>query len=349
MSSSIYAMLLAAGRGTRLQQLSDERPKPLLPVCNQSLIRWAAQLCLHHGIQDLTINLHHLGELIRKELGDGSRWGARVIYSPEEEILGTGGGIKAMAALRPRGTCIVINAKIVVDIDLQEVLDSHRRSGALATLVVREDPAPEAWGAIGVDSRGQLVRLLDLRRPGTRPAKDYMFTGIHVLEPELIDAIPDGPCCVIRTAYARLFQQGAPLAGYVCQGYFQDHSTPDRYLRGNCNLLEGQARLAFSSAPLRGVDPTAMIDPEAQLIHPILIGPGAEVGAGAKVGPRVVLGEGSCVAAGVLIDHCVVWPEASVEEPSSEAIITPRIKVVVGSMAYPIALSQSSAKRSGAS
>jgi NDP-sugar pyrophosphorylase family protein len=326
MQDAPYAMLLSAGFGTRLRGLSEERPKPMLPVCDAPLVRWAASLCLRAGLRELAVNLHHKGEQLRAELGDGSRLGAgvRVHYSPEPEILGTGGGVRAMARLRPRGTCVAVNAKIVTDLDLGPVLEAHRRSGALATMVLKPDPQAERWGAVGVDEAGNLTRLLALRRPGRGASRDCIFTGIQILEPELVEAIPDGPCCIIRTAYTALFERGAPLAGYVHEGYFHEHSTPARYLEGNLNLLRGLAAPASAPGPLRGIDAEARVEEGARIEAPVRIAAGARIGAGACVGPEVVVGAGAQVAAGVELSRAVVWPGARVAASVASAIITPR-------------------------
>lgn len=326
MSAAPFAMLLSAGFGTRLRELSDERPKPMLPVCDAPLVRWAASLCTRAGIRELVVNLHHKGEQIRAELGDGGALGAgvRVHYSPEPEILGTGGGVKAMARLRPRGTCVAVNAKIVTDLDLCAALAFHHARGALATMVLKPDPQAERWGAIGVDEEGNLTRLLALRRPGRGASRECMFTGIQILEPELVEAIPDGPCCIIRTAYAALFERGAPLAGYVHEGYFHEHSTPARYLEGNLNLLRGLAAPASAPCPLRGIDAGAVVEAGARVEEPVRIAAGARIGAGARVGPEVVLGAGARVAEGVELSRAVVWPGARVTASVASAIVTPQ-------------------------
>ena len=331
-------MLLAAGLSTRLGPLSEQRPKPLLPLCNRPLIRWGVDLCQHHGINDFVVNLHLHGGQIEQELGDGAVADARVRYSVEEpEILGTGGGIKRMAAMMPRQTCLVANAKIICDVDLTAALELHRRSGALATMVVRPDENAERWGAIGVDPQGRVRRLLEQRGRGAERATARMFTGIHVLEPEFIDQIPDGPCCVIRTAYDELFRRGAPICGHVHRGYFYDHSTPARYLQGNVNLLEDRARLDHSRTPLAGVHSTARVDPAATLVEPLLLGPGARVEAGATVGPRVVLGRDAVVQAGVAISHSVVWDSVTVERSVSRAVVTPAAVVQIPDEGDPAA------------
>jgi mannose-1-phosphate guanylyltransferase len=321
MDEPLHGLLLAAGLSTRLGPLSVALPKPLLPVCNHPLLRWAVALCARSEIRGLAVNLHHLGERIRAELGDGSQLGVQVTYSPEPEILGTGGGIKRMAGLLGRGRCVVVNAKIVVDLDLADVLAFHRARGALATLVLRPDPFAERWGAIGLDEAGQVTRILE--HGADRPHTPYQFTGIHVLEPELIDAIPDGPCCVIRTAYLDLLARGAPLLGYVHRGYFYDHSTPARYLQGNLNLLAGQAEPACRPGPLRGVDPSAAVDPAAELVEPVLVGAGARIEAGARVGPNVALGPRARVAAGTTLRDAVVWPDAVADASGVRVVVTP--------------------------
>lgn len=320
MDEPLHGLLLAAGLSTRLGTLSTTLPKPLLPVCNHPLLRWAVALCARGEIRNLAVNLHHLGEQIRAELGDGSQLGARVAYSPEPEILGTGGGIKRMADLLGRGRYVVVNAKIVVDLDLTDVLAFHRARGALATLVLRPDPYAERWGAIGLDEEGRVTRILE--HGADRPHTPYQFTGIHVLEPEFVAAIPDGPCCVIRTAYLDLLARGAPLCGYVHRGYFYDHSTPARYLQGNLNLLAGQAEPACRPGPLRGVDPSAVVDPEAELVEPVLVGAGARIDAGARVGPNVAVGPRARVAAKTALRDAVVWPDAVAEVSGARVVFT---------------------------
>jgi NDP-sugar pyrophosphorylase family protein len=236
-----------------------------------------------------------------------------------------------------RATCVVLNAKIVVDLELEEVLIAHRGRGALATLVVRPDPNAERWGAIGVDSEGRVTSILDQTQGSSAGVvTPCQFTGIHVVEPELIEAIPEeGPSCVIRGAYTDLLRRGAPLFGFVHRGYFYDHSTPARYLQGNLNLLSGAAEPSHSPGPLSGVDPSAAIEPGARLVPPVLVGPGVVVEAGAIVGPRVVVGREARVTRDVRLEEAVVWPGASVERSGVHLVATPRGVVPVPRLADP--------------
>lgn len=302
-------MILAAGFGTRLGGLSDLRPKPLLPVCDVALLRYALALLRGHGVRDVIVNLHHRGELIEAELG------GEVAYSREETILGTGGGIRRASPFFGGETFAVMNGKIVLELDLDAVLAHHRRTGALATLVVREDPDAARWGAIDVGPDGMVRGMLG--------AGATMFTGVHLIEPRLLELLPaEGESCIVRQAYLPALAQGLPVAAYVARGYFFEHSTPERYLRGNLNLLGGGVTLAHPPGPLRGVDPTAQVEGEVDSDE-IRVGPGARVAAGARVGRGVVVGRNAEVAAAADLERVVVWPGARAEGALRDAIVTP--------------------------
>ncbi|MFH1131910.1 MAG: NDP-sugar synthase [Pseudomonadota bacterium] len=323
------AMILAAGMGTRMGSISEETPKPLLPVCNRPLIRWATQLFIHYGLKEIGVNLHHLGHLIKSELKVEESRETRFVFSPEPQILGTGGGIKAMASLLFRETAFVLNAKVVIDVDLQKLLAFHRSRNALATMVVFPHPNPEPWGAIGVDRGHWIVRILDKRKKNSSLAENFIFTGLHVLEPEFIDSIPEGPCCVVRTAYLEALENKGALAAYVHRGYFFEHSTPGRYLQGNFNLLDGAVNPPARPGPLCGVDPTAKIHSTAKIVGPVLIGAGCQIGPGAIVGPYAVLGDGVSVSKRVIVTRGVVWADVNLAEDCHRSIVTPRNRVEV--------------------
>jgi NDP-sugar pyrophosphorylase family protein len=307
-------MILAAGLGTRLGTISDERPKVLLPMCDQPLIRYALALVRAAGIGEVVVNLHHKAELIEAELGDGAAAGVRIAWSREPRILGTGGGVKQAAPLLGDEPFVIVNGKVVIDLDLAAVIAAHRASGALATMVVRRELEAQRWGAIDVAADGRVRQILG--------AGGYMFTGVHVLQPEMLARIPDGEQCIIRTAYRGALADGAPIHAFVQEGYFAEHSTPARYLDGNVALLHG-ATVSAPPAPLRGVDPTAAVGRGVVVREPVRVGPRARVGAGAVIGPDVVVGHDAEVAAGTRLRECVVWDGARVSGEHERAIITP--------------------------
>jgi NDP-sugar pyrophosphorylase family protein len=319
------ALILAAGLGTRLGSLSDERPKPLLPVCDIPLIRYAIALVAGHGVREIAVNLHHRGELIERELGDGASEGVHIRYSHEPTILGTGGGIRRLQDFLTDGgrdSFLVVNGKILIDVDLHAVVARHQATGAAATMVLRETPDAARWGAIEVDDAGRVTRIIGQGTPGARVC---MFTGVHVLAPPLVERLPpDGESDSIRQAYLPALADGEHIEGFLLDGYFHEHSTPARYLEGNWNALAGRARLRHPPGPLTGIDPTARLADPLKLSEPYRIGAGAVVGPHVILGPDVVIGAGARVEAGVRLERVVVWPGAVVTQSLNDAIVTPR-------------------------
>jgi len=327
------AMLLCAGFGTRLGPLSDERPKPLLPMLDVPLVRYGAALATGHGIADLVVNLHHHGDQFTAALGDGGDFGARIRYSREDPILGTGGGLKAARGLLdPDGTdapFVSMNGKLVIDADLTALLAHHRaaedraaRAGQrlLGTMVVRRVPDALSWGAVEVDGDGWVRNILGNGR--------HMFCGVHVTRPSVVGALPDGEACMVRQGYLPWMQDGrGVVAAFEHDGYFAEHSTPARYLRGNVDLLAGLARgqrpLAHPPAGIApGISPGARIAAATDVSPAALVADGAIVEAGARIGPGTVVGRGATIAAGAHLERTVVWPAARAEGRLADTIVT---------------------------
>jgi mannose-1-phosphate guanylyltransferase len=315
------AMLLCAGLSTRLGKLGAECPKPLLPVCGVPILHYGIANLVAHGVRDLVVNTHHRADLIREALGDGSRFGARIQYSHEPAILGTGGGLKhALPLLDPDGRdepFISVNGKLIFDLDVTALLDAYRRAGdILGMMVVRRVPDAKAWGAVDVrfDDRGPYV--VNVLGDG-----EHMFCGVHVTRPSIMARLPDGESDSIRQGYLPWMHAGGRVAAYEHeQGYFAEHSTPERYLESNWALLSGTA-LRNPPGPLTGVDPTATIDPRAKLVEPVRICARAVIGA-VTVGPHAVVGEGATVERDVT--RTVVWAGARADATNSaEPIVTP--------------------------
>jgi NDP-sugar pyrophosphorylase family protein len=321
------AMLLSAGMSTRLGALGDQRPKPLLPVCDIPILRYGIANLAAHSITDLVINLHHRGGLIERELGDGSELGVSIQYIEEPTILGTGGGLKnALALLDPDGVdepFISLNGKLIFDLDLGALVDAYAgRPDALGMMVVRPVADALDWGAVAVDTSGP-PRVTDILGEG-----GHMFCGVHITRPSVMARLPDGEACSIRQGYLPWLRDGAEVAAFEVDParYFCEHSTPDRYLDGNLALLGGAA-LANPPGRLRGVAPTAHIHSTATIRHPVKIGDGAHIGADSIVGPSAVVGEHAIVEAGASLVESVVWPRARVRGQHRRAIITPRAAV----------------------
>jgi len=308
----MQVMLLAAGRSTRLGDLGTVLPKPLVPICGYPAITFALALCRRAGLTDVVVNLHHHGDLIRRALGDGAAHGVSIRYSDEPELLGTGGGIaKARPLFRP-GPLLVMNGKVVAGIDLAEVVAAHRAAppGTTATMVLRQDPNIDQWSPVGVDDTGRVVSLRRQRAEHTPVGSisDRMFTGIHILEPSLLNRLPPGGVSdVIGEAYIPALLAGDRIQSFTMTGYFAEHSTPERYLEGNLAVLRDPGLVPVAPGPLVGVDPAASVHPSARVQMPVRIAAGAVVEEGAVVGPDAGVGAGARVLAGAVLERAVVW------------------------------------------
>ncbi|HEX4404763.1 MAG TPA: NDP-sugar synthase [Polyangia bacterium] len=313
-------MLLAAGRSTRLGALGAALPKPLVPICGYPAIAFGLTACARAGLTRAVVNVFHHGDVLRETMGAQSQ-GVSLEYSVETELLGTGGGL---ALARPRfdgGAVLVMNAKVVAKLELRALLAAHAAGGAHATMLLRDDPDARRWGAISADETGRVVGILDARSPVPAQGRvtERMFTGIHVIEPALLDRLRPVVCDVIRDAYIPALVAGETIRAEVLTGYFAEHSTPERYLEGNLALLRKPSLVPNAPGPLVGVEPAAIV--QGRVVGACRVEAGAVIEAGAVVGPDVVVGRGAHVVAGARVTRAVIWPNALVEGDVQDTVV----------------------------
>jgi len=224
----LKAMVLAAGRGERLRPLTDTVPKPMVVVGGRPLIDYALDCVANAGIRQVVVNLHHLGDLIRDHVGDGSRFGLAVDYSVEEVLQDTGGGIRDARPFLDGSTFVTLNADTIVDVDLRGLAEAHARSGALATMLLRKDQRMASFGLIETEADGRVGRFLGQPRPGCRePLEPYMYTGVQVLEPRVFDYLrTEGPFSITKISYPAMLAAGEPVVGCPFDGAWITVGTP---------------------------------------------------------------------------------------------------------------------------
>lgn len=307
----MIAMVLAAGLGTRLRPLTAHIPKPALPLLGSTLLEENLAAVARLGIEEVVVNAHHLASQVAALAGRAAeRLGLRLHLSFETpEPLGTGGALVAARPLLDRGeTILLLNGDVLTDMDLAPALARHRAERPAATLVLRPMPAGADFAPVEIDREGRVLRIAGLGREGE--GTPHLFTGIHLLEPKVLDALPTaGPSCINRQGHVSLLMEGAPVLGQVIrEGRWSDVGTPARYEEANLDLLAGRYALpGFSAVEEVFVSPEAIVSPEAELRAPAWIGPGARVEAGARVGPRAVVLPGARVD-GALAEG-VAYPE----------------------------------------
>lgn len=237
------AMILAAGKGTRLRPYTRTLPKPLLPVGRHPLIYYNLLLLKKYGITDVVINLHTHASKLKKALGDGLIPGMRITYSEEPTILGTGGALRPVRRLFSESTFILMNGDILADLNLDKLVEFHQRKKAAATLVLRKDPDAERWGVIEADGPGRVWRLLKQGADGDRRLSEYMFTGVQVLEPRIFDYLPRRRFFSIIEAYQSMIPGNERVYGYVMRGFWMDLGTPERYRKAHRDMARGLIKL----------------------------------------------------------------------------------------------------------
>jgi NDP-sugar pyrophosphorylase family protein len=300
----LRAVVLCAGLGTRLRPLTSRVPKPLLPVAGRPLLAFTLARLAAVGCERAAINLHHLGSSIRQAFGDSYR-GLPLTYSEEPTILGTLGALRPLRAfLSGADTVLIVNADTLCEWPLAELLARHRAAAAAATLLLstRADPA-RFGGGVGIDREGRVVALAGATAPEAPPPHRWrVFAGAHVLQPALLERLPEGFSDSIHDLYLPLLRSGTAIATLATRRRWHDLGTPRRYLEG---VLETRA------AGWRA--------------------PGARVAANATI-ERSVLEKGSRVAAGATLDRVLLLPGAQVGEGAAlrEAIVDAHTVVPAG-------------------
>ncbi len=295
-------MILAAGLGTRLRPITDTIPKPLVPVVGiPNIVRTILHL-EKLGIRQVVINVHHLGDALMETLGDGSAFGVDIEYSIEEVLLGTGGGVKKALPLLGDDPFLVVNGDALFAPDFRQIVAKHRERGGLATMILREDENAEAFGAVGLNQEGRVVRLV-YAGDESLAVDHYMFTGCQVLHPDIGERLPDNGC-IVRQTYIPMMEQGLAVYGHVDRTCFFDLGTPQRLLTANTALLSGETTIDGFESP-----------------GPYFIDGGADVDNGACIEAGAVVCAWARVDAGVRVARCLVMPGARVRQSVEGAIV----------------------------
>lgn len=305
----VRALVLAAGRGERLRPLTDELPKPALPVAGRPLAAWTLDELAAVGCEAAAVNLFHLGERLRERLGENHR-GMPLRYSPEPQLLGTLGALAPLRDfLADCDVALVINGDSLCRWPLRALLERHRASGAAATLLLAARAEPRRFGGgVRVAADGRLLALRRGSLVAGASRRGVVFAGAQALAPRLLARVPEGPGDLVTGLYEPLIAAGETLQTLPTRRSWHDLGTPRRYLAGALEralhgLPAGGARRAAESAVAAGarlrrvaLETGAVIGAGARVEEALLL-PGARIGAGARA-RRVLLGPGAELPAG---------------------------------------------------
>ncbi|MBG0822937.1 NTP transferase domain-containing protein [Planomonospora sp. ID91781] len=303
------AVVMAGGEGTRLRPMTANQPKPLLPVVNRPIMEHVLRLLKRHGFTETVVTVQFLAALVRTYFGDGDELGMDLYYATEETPLGTAGSVKNAADELRDDRFLVISGDALTDIDLTDMVRFHREQGALVTIGLKRVPNPLEFGIVIADERGRVERFLEKPTWG-QVFSDTVNTGIYVMEPEILDEVAAGePVDWSADVFPRLLARGAPIFGYVAEGYWEDVGTHESYLAVQADVLSGRVAVdldAFELSPGVWVAEGAVVDPDAVLKGPLYIGDYAKVEAGAELREYTVLGSNAVVREGAFLHRAVV-------------------------------------------
>ena len=274
------AMILAAGLGTRLKPLSLIRPKALVPVANMPVIDRVIDCLKGHNISSIIVNAHHHHRQIVEHLNDGRPYGIDIQIRVEPEILGTGGGIKNTADFWDTDPFIVINSDILTNINIVDAYERHRRNGCLVTLILHDQPP---FNQIQIDNRMNILDIAEDNHP-TRLA----FTGIHIIDPGLLNYIPEDTFSNIIDCYRKVIQKGKPVKAHVSEGHqWRDIGTVESYVLANREALHGKS---------------------------FLLAPDARIHSTARLKDWAIIGGKTCLEQGVEVTRSILWEKVTIKK-----------------------------------
>jgi NDP-sugar pyrophosphorylase family protein len=277
-------MILAAGLGTRMRPLTRLLAKPALPVLDRPLLHWTLDALAAAGVDEVAINTHHLPATVRKAVGSGRHWGMTITWSHERTILGTGGGPRRLRAFFGDQPCLLVNGDVFFRFDLRKLVARQRRTGARVVLGLIPNADPRRYSAVTLDGRGRIRAIAGRPRPAA--GRPWLFTGIHLIDPALLERLPSGPSDSVRDLYVPLLAEGTRLEGVPLRGAWYDLGAPPLYLASQLAMIRKRV-----PGRARGC----------------LVGPGSAVSRGARVA-RSVIGRASVIEEGAVVEDSVVWP-----------------------------------------
>lgn len=320
-------MILAAGLGTRLLPITERYPKPLVPVLNLANILHTVSLFRRHGITDIVINLFHLPERIEEFFCEVPQKDFRISFSKEQVLLGTGGGVKRAESFFNKETFVLANCDFISNLDLSALIENHFRFGAWATMALIEDSKRQKlYSAVGTNSVGQLCSLP--RKQTEEPFRRGIFTGVHVLGPEVFSFLEEKPSGINDVLYPSLMEKHPDKAQgcYMDGAFWYDTGDIPALWQSSQALLtqlsDSKTKVleTISSygpvykevAPKVWVTQRTTLPDHLRVKGPCLIGEGCQFEEGVEIGPFSVIGDRVLVGNQTRIEKSVVLSNSQV-------------------------------------
>jgi mannose-1-phosphate guanylyltransferase len=334
------AMILAAGKGTRVRPLTYDVPKPMIPILGKPVMAYLVEHLARYGITEIMVNVSYLHEKIEEYFGEGHQFGVQIGYSFEgytnnegevvPEPLGSAGGIKKIQEFGGffDDTTIVLCGDAIIDLDIKSALFEHRRKGALASVITREVPWDKvpSYGVVVTDADGR-IRAFQEKPRQEEALSNFASTGIYIFEPEVIDLIPtDRPFDIGSELFPLLAEKGLPFYAQQRKFNWIDIGSVKDYWEVLQSVLLGEVEnmkvpgIQVDEGLWVGLNTSIDWSGGTRIEGPVYIGSGARVEAGAHIVGPTWIGHGSHVCSGaevvrsVLFEYTRVLPDVTLEE-----------------------------------
>jgi mannose-1-phosphate guanylyltransferase len=320
------AMILAAGKGTRVRPLTYDLPKPMIPLLGKPVMAYLVEHLAKYGVTEIMVNVSYLHDKIEDYFGEGHQFGVQIGYSFEgytkddgEVVpmpIGSAGGMKKIQEFGGffDQTTIVLCGDALIDLDLKSALFEHKRKGALASVVTREVPWDKvsSYGVVVTDAEGRITQFQE--KPGEAEAlSNFISTGIYIFEPEVIDLIPAGvPFDIGSQLFPLLAERGLPFYAQRRPFNWLDIGSVSDYWEVLQNVLTGE--VAHMDMPGIQVEDglwvglNTSIDWHGTTIEgPVYIGSGTRIEAGVHIVGPTWIGHGSHICEGAEVVRSVLF------------------------------------------
>jgi mannose-1-phosphate guanylyltransferase len=319
------AMILAAGRGTRVRPITHTTPKPMIPILQKPVMEFLLELLRQHGFDEIMVNVSHLAEEIENYFRDGQRFGVQIAYSFEGRIedgeligdaLGSAGGLKRIQMFQPffDDTFVVLCGDALIDLDLTEAVRRHREKGAMASLITKRVPRDQvsSYGVVVTDDDGKVLSFQE--KPAVNEAaSDTINTGIYIFEPEVFDFIPPGqPFDIGSDLFPRLVKAGAPFYSLPMEFEWVDIGKVPDYWQAIRSVLLGEVRqVQIPGKKIRpgiytGLNVAADWD-RINVEGPIYVGGMTKIENGATIIGPAMIGPSCHICEGATIDNSIIF------------------------------------------
>ncbi len=314
------AVLMAGGFGTRIHPLTINLPKPMIPLINRPIMLHIIDLLKKHGINDLVLLLYHQPEIIKNFFGDGSEFGVNITYVTPLEDYGTAGAVKAAAKFLDK-RFLIISGDLLTDFDLSKVIACHEANHSRATITLTSVKDPLQFGVVITDKQGRVTKFLE--KPGWGEVfSDTINTGIYVLEPEVLDLIPEGENRDwSKDIFPKMLEEGAPLYGCNLSGYWADIGNTDAYLAACHDIASKKVKVDIREKKVKdrdiylGVETLVAVQNLSNLEEMVVLGDNTHVQGLARL-KNCVVGRNCIIEDGVELEDAILWDNVYVKKGS---------------------------------